>query len=128
MRLILCKNRLTTSSVNQYDTIDKKHEVLVTLPSLFKDKSYIKVISENIKQQMKDQMKHEEGKIYWLTEEDMDPFKEIAENQSFYITKDHKLRIVFDKYKVAPGYMGNIEFEIPTDVISNLLVGRRYIH
>ncbi|MEH7314013.1 anti-sigma factor, partial [Priestia megaterium] len=31
-------------------------------------------------------------------------------------------------YKVAPGYMGNIEFEIPTDVISNLLVGKRYIH
>ncbi|MEH7293061.1 hypothetical protein V7134_22085, partial [Priestia megaterium] len=27
-----------------------------------------------------------------------------------------------------PGYMGNIEFEIPTDVISNLLVGKRYIH
>ncbi|MGB8461979.1 MAG: RsiV family protein [Priestia megaterium] len=120
--------RASTSSVNQYDTIDKKHEVLVTLPSLFKDKSYIKVISGNIKQQMKDQMKHEEGKIYWLTEEDMDPFKEIAENQSFYITKDHKLRIVFDKYKVAPGYMGNVEFEIPTDVISNLLVGKRYIH
>ncbi|MEH7291804.1 RsiV family protein, partial [Priestia megaterium] len=94
------ESRASTSSVNQYDTIDKKHEVLVTLPSLFKDKSYIKVISENIKQQMKDQMKHEEGKIYWLTEEDMDPFKEIAENQSFYITKDHKLRIVFDKYKV----------------------------
>lgn len=122
------ESRASTSSVNQYDTIDKKHEVLVTLPSLFKDKSYIKVISENIKQQMKDQMKHEEGKIYWLTEKDMDPFKEIAENQSFYITKDHKLRIVFDKYKVAPGYMGNIEFEIPTDVISNLLVGKRYIH
>ena len=122
--MILCKNRLTTSSVNQYDTIDKKHEVLVTLPSLFKDKSYIKVISENIKQQMK----HEEGKIYWLTEEDMDPFKEIAENQSFYITKDHKFRIVFDKYKVAPGDTGNIEFKIPTDVILNLLFGKRYIH
>jgi hypothetical protein len=107
--------------------------VLVTLPSLFKDKSYIKVISENIKQQMKDQMKHEEGKIYWLTEEDMDPFKQIDENQSFYITKDHKtkdhkLRILFDKYEVTPGYMGNIEFEIPTNVISNLLIGRRYIH
>ncbi|MEH7466949.1 hypothetical protein V7195_10525, partial [Priestia megaterium] len=27
-----------------------------------------------------------------------------------------------------PGYMGNVEFEIPTDVISNLLVGKRYIH
>jgi hypothetical protein len=121
-------SRASTSSVNQYDTIDKKHEVLVTLPSLFKDKSYIKVISENIKQQMKDQMKHEEGKIYWLTDEDMTPFKEIDENQSFYITRNHKLRIVFDKYKVAPGYMGNIEFEIPTDVIANLLVGERYIH
>lgn len=77
---------------------------------------------------MKDQMKHEEGKIYWLTEEDMAPFKQIDENQSFYITKDHKLRIVFDKYEVTPGYMGNIEFEIPTNVISNLLIGRRYIH
>lgn len=81
-----------------------------------------------MKDQMKHQMKHEESKIYWLTEADMDPFKKIAENQSFYITKDHKFRIVFDKYKVAPGYTGNIEFKIPTDVILNLLFGKRYIH
>ncbi|MBU7005865.1 DUF4179 domain-containing protein [Phosphitispora fastidiosa] len=35
----------------KYDTIDKENEILITLPSLFKDNSYVEIISENIKLQ-----------------------------------------------------------------------------
>ncbi|MED1018383.1 anti-sigma-V factor rsiV [Bacillus atrophaeus] len=112
---------------SRYINIDKKNEILITLNSLFKDDRYIKVISQNIKEQMQKQMKADSNKIYWITDEDMDPFKSIDPDQTFYITKDHKLVISFDEYEVAPGYMGVTEFKIPTKVISKLLVGDRYI-
>lgn len=50
----------------KYDTIDKKNQVLLTLPSLFKDESYVSVISENIKEQMHGQMKTDPNKVYWV--------------------------------------------------------------
>lgn len=115
----------------KYDTIDKKKQVLITLPSLFKDESYIDAISRNIISQMREQMKGDEGKIYWIdhqVEEGLtEAFEKIGKNQSFYIDPQGKLVISFDKYSVAPGYMGNPEFTIPTEEISSILVGREYI-
>lgn len=51
---------------------------------------------------MKQQMKEDPNKIYWLTDEDAEPFKTILPDQTFYITEDHKLVISFDEYEVAP--------------------------
>ena len=51
----------------------------------------------------------------------------IRPDQNFYITEDQKLVISFDKYEVAPGYMGIVTFEIPTEVVKDLLVSDVYI-
>ena len=121
----------SSSTTMKFDTIDKKKEILLSLPILFKDKSYIKIISENIKDQMVEQMKNDESKIYWIPEANLDysidPFVSITENQNFYINNNHKLVISFDKYQVAPGYMGVVEFIIPTNILTNILVGNHYI-
>ncbi|MED0679374.1 DUF3298 domain-containing protein [Aneurinibacillus thermoaerophilus] len=123
----------SSSTTLKFDTIDKQKQILITLPSLFKDDSYIAVISNYIKEQMIRQMKADPGKVYWVSypggpelTPDME-FKIIAKNQNFYINKDGKLVISFNKYDVAPGYMGTVEFTIPTDVISNILVSNEYI-
>lgn len=111
-----------------YDTVDKKNHVLITLPSLFKDDRYIDVISENIKEQMKKQMKEDSDKIYWIGKEETDPFKKIKPDQNFYINSKGKLVISFNEYDVAPGYMGVVEFTIPTSVLKDVLVSDTYIH
>lgn len=122
----------SSSTTIKYDTIDKEKEVLLTLPSLFKNDSYIDVISENIKSQMLEQNQADENKIYWVKgiEEELsfETFEKIGAEQNFYINPDGKLVISFDKYEVAPGYMGVVEFVIPTEVIANLLVGNDYIN
>lgn len=125
----------SSSTVMHYDTIDKQNEILITLPSLFKDDSYIHAISENIKEQMREQIAAtNEDKVYWikgagLPDEDlMEVFTTINKEQQFYISEKGKLVISFDKYEVAPGYMGVVEFEIPTDVLQNSLVSNKYIH
>lgn len=117
----------SSSTTYKYDTIDKNNEILITLPSLFKDDSYIDIISENIKDQMIQQMKDDPNKYYWVKEKDIDPFEKIDKNQDFYINDNNKIVISFNKYMVAPGYMGVVEFEITTDVISNILVSDEYI-
>ncbi|KPU44816.1 anti-sigma-V factor RsiV [Oxobacter pfennigii] len=115
----------------KYDTIDKKDQVLITLPSLFKDESYIDIISQNIIDQMKESMEKDEGVIYWfeggIDDEYIEPFRKISNEQNFYINGDYKLVISFDEYEVAPGYMGTPEFIIPTEAIADILVGNEYI-
>ena len=121
----------SSSTVFKYDTIDKQNEVLITLPSLFKDDSYVEVISANIKEQMRKQHQVDENKIYWVEgiEEEgfVDLFEKISKEQSFYINTDSKLVISFDKYEVAPGYMGVVEFVIPTEILADILAGDEYI-
>ena len=118
----------SSSTTIKYDTIDKQNKILITLPSLFKDEAYIDIISENIKTQMKEQMK-DENNVYWLEDEMMEDenFSKIDKNQSFYITKNNQLVIAFDKYEVAPGYMGNPEFIIPSELLKDALVSEEYI-
>ncbi len=122
----------SSSTTMAYDTIDKKKEILLSLPMLFKDERYVDVISENIKEQMRQQMKNDSDKTYWVsgaeTENLFDSFEKIKKDQNFYINNDGKLVISFDKYEVAPGYMGIVEFIIPTEVLSDVLVGDEYIH
>ncbi|HBX48152.1 MAG TPA: anti-sigma factor [Clostridiaceae bacterium] len=121
----------SSSTTMKYDTIDKKNEILITLPSLFKDDSYVDVISENIKKQMVEQNKADSDKYYWVAgiekDSSMELFDKISKDQNFYINPDGKLVISFDKYEVAPGYMGIVEFVIPTDVLSDILVSNEYI-
>lgn len=125
----------SSSTVMHYDTIDKENEILITLPMLFKDDHYIQTISDNIKEQMREQITaSNQEKVYWVKgaglsdEELMEEFKTINAEQQFYISDKGKLVISFDKYEVAPGYMGVVEFEIPTDVLKNDLVSMQYIH
>ncbi|WP_028393845.1 DUF3298 and DUF4163 domain-containing protein [Bacillus cihuensis] len=117
----------SSSTEMQFDTVDKKNQVLLTLKSLFKNESYIDVLSENIKAQIAEQMKSDPNKIYWVSEDDPVRFEKIDRNQKFYINEQNKLVIAFDQYEVAPGYMGPVEFIIPTDEISDILVGKEYI-
>lgn len=121
----------SSSTTMKYDTIDKKNEILITLPSLFKDDRYVEIISENIKRQMIEQNKADKNKFYWIEGIDQKAtvqfFERISKEQNFYISAEGKLIISFNKYEVAPGYMGVVEFVIPTQIILDSLVSNEYI-
>lgn len=65
---------------------------------------------------------------YFLDDRFMASFEGIKPYQNFYITSNHKLVISFDKYEVAPGSMGIVTFEIPSEILSDLLVNDTYIN
>lgn len=102
--------------------IDKQTGELIGLSGLFQDGAdFITPISENIKQQMKEQMAADESVTYFLDSDVPEwDFQSIKEDTTFYVNENGKLTIVFDEYEVAPGYMGSVEFEIPTEVIQDL--------
>jgi len=111
-----------------YDNIDLKNQIIISLPSLFTDDSYIDVISDYLNSYMQEHINTEEGIMYFLKiNGEVDGFDKIDAEQSFYITADSKLVIVFDEYAVAPGSMGIVEFTIPTDVLKDILVSDVYI-
>lgn len=111
----------SSNTTRKFYNIDKKNETAMTLKSLFEGKDYVNIISENIKEQMLEQMKNNPNIVYWMNSEmpDMD-FKQIDEEQGFYVNSNGELVICFDKYDVAPGSMGLVEFVIPKDVINPL--------
>lgn len=121
----------SSSTTFQYDTIDKVNGLLITLPSLFIDDRYIEIISENIQQQMIEQYRVNPARFYWvegIPQNSIIPlFEAIQAYQNFYINDVGKLIISFDKYEVAPGSMGIVEFEIPTEVLSQILVSNDYL-
>lgn len=104
--------------------IDKQTGEMINLSGLFQEGAdYITPISENIKAQMKERMADDESVFYWVDQEDTPElnFQSIKEDAVFYVNEKGKLTIVFDKYEVAPGYMGSVEFEIPTEVVKDLV-------
>lgn len=103
--------------------VDKSTGQLITLKDLFSEGADYKTpISENIKEQMRTQMKEDDTKSYWVDSDVPEwNFQEISDTASFYINKEGKLVILFDEYEAAPGYMGIVSFEIPTEVISSIV-------
>jgi hypothetical protein len=130
---ILRYNVSTSNSFSEtkYDTVDKQKQILLTLPMLFKNDSYVKNITDNIKKQMLELNKADSSNYYWVEGIVKDPkmiaFKEISKDQSFYINSQNKLVICFQKYEVAPGAMGHLEFVIPTEILSDSLISNEYI-
>ena len=100
---------------NHYFTLDRKTGKQLKLADLYSGEAdYKKRISDDIKKQMREQMKADENVSYWLDDKDLPEmnFKEITEDTAFYINEDGKLVICFNEGDVAPMYMGAVEFVI----------------
>ena len=97
-------------------TIDKTTGQWVRLNEIFADPdAALTAISENIKAQMREQMAADDNIIYWLDDPEFPEanFEQVRADQSFCFTASGDLIIYFDRYEVAPGYMGCPEFTIP---------------
>lgn len=106
---------------SRYYNVDKMTGQVIELKDLFKaGADYVTPISQEIKKQMKEQMDAQTA-FYFLDDEEMtDAFKQIQEDQNFYLKEDGSLVIAFDEYEVGPGYIGAPEFVIPQEVVGEI--------
>ncbi|WP_099189570.1 DUF3298 and DUF4163 domain-containing protein [Tepidibacter mesophilus] len=90
-----------------YYNIDITNNKIISIDNIL-GKDYKKTIDESVYFQIEERKK-DENNIFF--EGDMG-FNGIKEVPNFYINKDGKVVIVFDKYEIAPGYMDEQEFVI----------------
>lgn len=107
---------------NYYYTIDLNTGERLQLKDIFAEGAdYITPISENIKEQMREQMAADENIYYWLEDEIEEwNFKAITDETSFYLNDKGNVVIGFDEGEVAPMYMGTVEFEIPAEALQGI--------
>ncbi len=112
--LKLTVNEIAASSnmYEKYYHIDRTNGCYVTFSDLFEEENYDK-LKAMILDQMKAQMEENEKTVYWIDDiTQQDDFAALSNDQNFYFKKNGNLVIVYDKYEIAPGYMGSPAFEL----------------
>lgn len=98
---------MTTRTYYNIDTNTSK-------PMCLKDIANEELLNKEIQRQIT--QRHEQGEMFF--DEGLE-FKGIKENQSFYITEEGLLVIVFGLYEIAPYVAGILEFPIPKEITNS---------
>ena len=132
-QLLAIKAVVTETQASAYETVkcynfDLLNNKLLSMSDLFpQGYDYKAAINKEIKKQIEaDIAKDPEGTKYFTPGEE-GGFTSISDNQSFYITEQGKLVIVFDEYEIAPGASGLLEFTIPTEVFGGNVAVENYL-
>ena len=122
--LKICVHEVAGSSNTYYKYyhIDKRDYKIITLKDLFSDNEYSTVLENELRRQMNIEMAGDNSKIYWTENAEIgQDFVKLSDEHNFYWSENGDLVIVFDKYEVAPGYMGTPEFVIEKELLSDIL-------
>lgn len=95
-------------SETKYYNIDLKDNKMVTLADVL-GHDYARIADESILRQMEN-MEEKEGIAFWSKSEG--GFTGVTDKTVFYMNEKENPVIVFDKYEIAPGAYGKLEFEI----------------
>lgn len=101
------ENWVSAYSESRYYNLDLSTGNRVTLKDMLGD-NYMELVNESIKEQIA--AREEAGEVFFTVEEG--GFTGISENVKFYINRENHPVIVFEKYEIAPGFAGEVEFEV----------------
>lgn len=115
LELVTSKGWITSNEERYYYNLNLDTDKEITLKDLLGD-DYINICNESIKKQIEQRMAEDENNLYFGYGDDEEMkdagFKTITDKTPFYINENGNPVIVFEKYEIAPGYMGYQEFEI----------------
>lgn len=122
LKILVNETAASSDSYFKFYHIDKQSGRIVELGDLFNTDSFSEVLAEEVKKQMQERMEADENAVYWFEDSETgEELLSIGREHNFYWNEKGELVIVFDKYEIAPGYMGTSEFVIGKDVIKNIL-------
>lgn len=113
------------SSTSFFNFNKQTRELILLDDYFFPGSAASNILREEILRQMRQKMMETENVLYWIdgnaaelneTLNWDDLLASVGNHNQYLINEDGNLVIVFNKYDVAPGYMGNPEFIIPMDV------------
>lgn len=122
LRIRVHEDAGSSNTYYKYYHIDKISGKVIQLGDLAADSNFYSIIENEIKRQMRERMEEDTNNKYWVDDAELgEDFVKLAENHNFYWDENEDLVIVFDKYEVAPGYMGTPEFTVSKELIRDVL-------
>ena len=122
LKLAVSETSASSNNYFRYYHLDKLTGRVVTLGDLFAAEDFSEILTEEIRRQMQAQMDADADVVYWIDDSEVgEVFTSVDGDQNFYWNTSGELVIVFDKYTIAPGSMGTLEFVIGKDVIGDML-------
>lgn len=121
LKLMVEEIRGSTNSYARYYHIDRVTGQYVHFGDLFNEQDF-PVLEDMILKQMEQQMAEDSQIVYMVRNGNTGKsFVSLDEDQNFYFTENGDLVITYDRYEVAPGFMGNPEFTLPREDIEPYL-------
>lgn len=112
----------SSNTYYEYYHIDKESNSIVKLEDIVADEKFYQTVENEIRRQMKKEMSEDSSKIYWSEKSNFGmSFSNLTGDHNFYWDKNGNLVIVYDKYEIAPGYMGTPEFTVDKKLIEDFL-------
>lgn len=122
LKLIVHEAAGSGNTYFKYYHIDKRTGQLIQLGDLAESESFYNILEQEIKRQMRKQMEQDKDLVYWVDDSVMgEDLVSLNKNHNFYWNENGDFVIVFDKYEVAPGFMGTSEFVIDKGIIKDML-------
>jgi len=106
----------------KYYHVNKQTGSIVRLGDLAADNRFYERIEQEIQKQMRTEMEQNSDLIYWTEDSVIGKYlRSVSPDHNFYWNKDGDLVIPFDKYEIAPGYMGTPEFTISKELLKDVM-------
>lgn len=116
LQLRISETSGSSDTALKYYHIDRIHGRYVTFGDLFTAEGYA-AFEAYILDEIAARTAADPDVSYWPDEGSTgESLTALTDDQAFYFTADGTLVIVYDKYEIAPGSMGNPTFEIPRSV------------
>lgn len=119
LELVTAKGWVSAQEERYYYNLDLSTRENLTLKDLLGE-DYVELCNESIVAQINQRIAEDENKTYFGfgtggaedAELGIEGFTTVTEETKFYINEQGNVVVVFEKYEIAPGYMGFQEFEI----------------
>lgn len=119
LELTTAKGWVSAQEERHYYNLDLSTGEKLTLQDFLGD-DYVNICNESIVNQINQRIAEDENNMYFgfgeSAEEDkemgIEGFTTVTEDTDFYVNEQGNVVVVFEKYAIAPGYMGFQEFEI----------------
>ncbi len=103
------ENRIFSDVTTEYYNYDRKSRKMLTLADVLGSDN-IEAVDRLIREQMRLREEADSGVIFWTEAEG--GFATVDGHSCFYVNENNNPVVVFDKYEIAPGAMGEVQFEI----------------
>lgn len=117
----------SSNTYYKYYHINKKTGKIVQLGDMLLNDNSYDALNKEIQKQMRQAMKNDSNIVYWTDDSIIGKdIVAVSPEHNFYWNSNGELVIPFDKYEVAPGYMGTPEFVISRDILKAIIKTEYY--